>query len=62
MTLGYSTDDAVMREVPARRPVTSPVLLTVAATSLSLVHAIGRPVFDNTFVAVSRNVTAGCVC
>ena len=36
----FSTGDAVMRAVPARRAVTRPEPVTVAAISLSLVHAI----------------------
>ena len=60
--LGYSTGEAVTFAVPGLRVVITPLAETVATTSSSLVHVNGRPVFDSTLFAVSRNVTVGCVC
>src|SRR5436190_816847 len=55
---------AVIVAVPARTPLTSPLLLTVATTALLLVHVTGRPVSaapaESFSVAVSCTVCPTC--
>src|SRR6266550_2337398 len=52
---------AVIVVVPARTPLTSPLLLTVATTALLLVHVTGRPV--NVLPVESFSVAVSCtVC
>jgi hypothetical protein len=62
LTFGYSTDEATMRVVPARRAVMTPDALTVATISLSLLHESGRPSDGTTLFAVSRSVMVGWDC